>query len=188
MRLTFVTIVLFFSLTKITVAQQREIPRNNNVLKNKFVLKDRLVFGGGLTLNFGSVIAIGAAPTVGLKITDKWMAGVGVNYLYYNDKFYNYSTNIYGGNVFTRYKVLENLFAHVEYAITNWEVPVQISNNTYTVERRNIPAFYVGGGYSQPLGRNSNFVVIALYDLLYDPLTSYAGRPFEFRAGVNVGF
>ncbi len=159
--------------------------------QNKFSLKDRLFFGGGVTATFGNVTVLGASPIIGYKINKRLSAGVGAEYLYYREKWRSvvYETSIYGGNVFTRYRISDKLFTHAEYGFINWEIPVfDPVKYIYTTERRNIPHLYLGGGYVQPVSQRSSFVLMAMYDALYNPLTSASPSPFIFRVGFNVGF
>jgi hypothetical protein len=87
-------------------------------------LKNRFFFGGSLGLQFGSATYIDVSPLVGYKITPKLHAGVGLTYIYYKvkDSYYNYAyeTSIYGGRVFGRYYILDNLFGHAEFEILIW--------------------------------------------------------------------
>jgi len=160
--------------------------------KPKRPFKDRIFVGGGLQLAFGNVTTIGASPIVGYRVTDKWSVGVGGTYVYYREKFQGfpaYTTSIYGGNVFTRYTVFKNLFAHAEFGVTNWEAPVIDLHGHYLGTRRiNSYSLPIGGGYAQPIGGNSFFEILALYDVLYSSSTSFSASPLTFRAGVNIGF
>ncbi len=161
--------------------------------KQRFSLKDRIFFGGGATLSFGNITLVGASPIVGYKVNKRLAAGMGVEYLYYREKWQRtgpvYQTSIYGANLFARYRISDKLFAHTEYGFTNWEIPVfDPVAYRYTTERRNVPQLLLGGGYIQPISQRSSFILMALYDVLYNPLTSVNQRPFIFRAGFNVGF
>lgn len=159
--------------------------------KPKFSLKDRIFVGGGVTLSFGTVTALGASPIVGFRITDKLSAGVGFDYVYLKDKRFSpaYETSIYGGNVFGRYTIWRTLFTQAEYGFTSWEAFIyDASINTYVVRRINVPSLLLGGGLAQPIGRNSAFVIMALYDVLHNPPYSYNPSPLTFKAGVNIGF
>lgn len=158
---------------------------------NRFNLKDKIFFGGGVTATFGNVTVLGASPMVGYKINKRLSAGVGAEYLYYREKWQGlvYATSIYGGNIFSRYRISERIFAHGEMGFINWELPVfDPIRYIYTTERRNVPHLYLGGGYVQPISQRSSFIIMALYDALYNPLQSASPSPFIFRAGFNVGF
>lgn len=184
MKKILLAVLISFSINIIHAQDSTQAPKPTRNYK----LKDHLVFGGGLTAQFGNVIAVGASPTIGYKFNNKWMAGIGADYLYYSFNDVDYHTSIYGGNIFTRYKVLNNLFLHGEYGFTNWEVPVyDLVKKYYSYQRRNVPSLYVGAGYSQPISDNASFNIMALYDLLH---TSYSFNPYPytFRVGINVGF
>jgi hypothetical protein len=184
---------LFSLLLLLTTSFNALAQRDTTADKPKFKLRDRIFVGGGLQLSFGNTTVMGASPIVGYRITDKASAGVGVTYVYFRQKFPGYpvyQTSIYGGNVFGRYTIWKNLFAHAELGFTNWEAP-EILNNHYTGRSIRINSFSMplGGGYAQPIGRNSYFEIMALYDVLYyRQAFQPSGSPFTFRAGVNIGF
>lgn len=148
---------------------------------------DRLFFGGDITLNISSgITAIGASPLVGYRITDRWSAGVGVTYLYYSVDFGlagKYSTSIYGGNVFTRVFVIDNIFAQTEFHIVNTDAaeydPVA---DEVSIVRRNVPLWYVGGGVRIPMGGNAFGAITGMWDLIDDPYSPYA------NPNIRIGF
>ncbi|MBK8341129.1 MAG: hypothetical protein IPK99_14545 [Flavobacteriales bacterium] len=61
---------------------------------------------------------IAIEPMVGYKITKngKLSAGIGISYQYFRDNRYTpaFETSVYGGRIFTRYRIIEQLFAHAE--------------------------------------------------------------------------
>jgi len=146
----------------------------------------RLVFGGNLGLQFGSYTFIDISPNVGYRVTDQLIAGIGMTYIYYSvdDIYYKYSTNIFGGRVFSKYYLIENLFAHVEYEILNMEVPDDFNYNKFS--RKNIPSLFIGGGYRQMIGNRSAFEVELLYNVIEERYSPYQ-NPI-IRAGFAFGF
>ena len=155
---------------------QREVDENSGFL-------DRVYTGGGLTLSFGNnVTVVGASPVLGYMITDKWSAGVGVTYLY--RKFGGIKSNIYGGKVFTQYVIFNPVFAYAEYEALSYDFTFFDGVNN----RELIPAFNVGGGIIQPLGKVAAFQFMVLYDLLYDNLKSPQPNALSIRGGVSIGF
>ncbi|CAN5431482.1 hypothetical protein BH11BAC2_BH11BAC2_25400 [soil metagenome] len=149
-------------------------------------LKDRLFFGGDLGLQFGDVTYINVAPIIGYKFTEKLAAGLGPSYSYLKDnryKGYEYKTDTYGGRVFGQYKVIEQAMAYAEYEVLNAEV---FDDFTYKLKRQNINSLLVGGGYLSPIGNNSTFNLLVLFNVIEDPYTYYT-NPI-IRAGVNIGF
>ena len=75
---------------------------------------DKVYFGGDLGMSFGSYTYINIAPKAGYIFTDRFSAGVGVIYQYYNlaSTVNPYKTSVYGGKVFARFFVFDNLFLY----------------------------------------------------------------------------
>jgi len=146
--------------------------------------KDRLYFGGGLDVSFGSNITVlGVSPLLGYMITSKLSSGIGVIYQYYKDNNFDFSTNIYGGRIFSRYNIFNPFLLYNEYEVISFERSVLSDEG-----REAVSAYYVGGGISQPLGRNAAITLIVLYDLLHDDFESAQPNPISVRGGVTVGF
>ncbi|NNE55390.1 MAG: hypothetical protein HKN32_05180 [Flavobacteriales bacterium] len=158
--------------------------------QEKTAFKDKLYFGGDVTLSVSSTVTIiGASPLVGYRITDKWSAGVGLSYYYFSTRIgtFSNSSSIYGGNVFSRLLITDNLFAQSEFHVVNTEAVIyDPSTDTASIERLNVPMWYVGGGYRQPLGANAFASVTILYDLI-DDINSPYQNPI-FRGGFTFSF
>jgi len=186
LKVSSIILLLFISYCKGIYSQefiQNEISTPNN--KKHSFKADRLFFGGGLGLQFGSITVISIAPQVGYRFTDKFMAGFGVSYYYLsanqNQKF---STNIYGGSVFTSYAVLENLFVRAEYEVLNLE-SIYFNPYIYPQQKRfNINSFLIGPGYRYAVGEHSyiNFMILwNLNETIYSPYQNPIIRMnFEF--------
>ena len=144
----------------------------------------RLVFGGGLGAQFGDVTIIEVAPTIGYKVTDNLIAGLGGKYIYLNDKFFNYKTNIYGGSVFTQYYFLQNFVAHSEVEVLNLEVFDQILDKK--AERRNVTSVLVGGGVRFSTGTNSAIIMMILWNLNETIYSPYANPIFRFGFAIGI--
>lgn len=154
------------------LVQLTAIAQNGEVEKEKSSFADRLFFGGNINVNFGTVTVLGATPVVGYRITDKLSAGIGGTYVYYAENIPGYgdfSTSLYGGNVFARYRITNEIFLQSEYHQINTEV-WQFSE----FRRLWIPMAYVGGGYRVPIGSNSGLLMMILYDLIGDPNSPYS--------------
>ena len=93
----------------------------------------------------------------------------------------DFKTNVFGGSIFSRYVIWENLFAHVEFETLayNTEVP------GYPVTREQYNSFFVGGGYNQPIGGNSAMYILALWNLNDTPDSPYVNP--VIRVGFSVG-
>lgn len=149
-------------------------------------LSDKIYFGGGMGLNLGTnVTNVNVSPQVGYKITDRFSMGLGAMYQYLAFKNSNISLSNYGGSVFARYAITQQIFATTEYEYLTIEFITAADQR----ERMGFSSYFIGGGYVQPLGRNVSFLVIALYNVLYDPtrISPYMS-PLVMRAGFSVGF
>lgn len=147
----------------------------------------RVQIGGGLGLQFGSTTVIDIAPTFGYQITDDFIVGIGITYLYFGIPEYDYSSSVYGGGPFARYIIYEELFAHVEYQVLNSETYLIDQQNRIIAQfRENVQYFWVGAGYRQSLGSNSYLMLMVLYDLNDAPGSIYPTNPI-IRMGIGIG-
>ena len=147
--------IVFMSMWGYGAMAQLEVDENSS-------FRDRIFTGGGLALSFGSnFTVVGASPLIGYMITDRWSAGIGATYLY--RKFGGVNSNIYGGRAFTQYSIYNPFFAYSEFEVVSFDPTLDAENN-----RELVPAWYVGAGVSQPLGRAASFQLLVVYDLLYD--------------------
>ena len=139
---------------------------------------DRIFFGGNFGMQFGTITNIEVSPLVGYHITPRLSAGLATRFEYFRDKgvIYPYETTIYGGSVFTRFVVIQNLgeglgigfntgvFAQAEYEMLSLER--EYFEPPYTgTGRFLVHSVLVGGGIIQPIGRRSAFLVSVLYNL-----------------------
>jgi hypothetical protein len=162
-----------------------------NKTKKPKTFADRLVVGGNIGAQFGTVTMIDLSPTIGYKVTDRFLAGIGITYQYYRtrDPVYNivFKTSIYGGNIFARYYVLDNLFAQAEYEALSLETryfdfgypPVHKSARFW------IGSPMAGLGYRQAIGGRSSFNIMILWNFNETNYTPYS-NPI-IRVGVNFG-
>jgi hypothetical protein len=171
--------LLAFSKTICAQVEAENIQPKNN-------LKSRLYFGGGFGLQFGYMTLIEVSPLVGYKVTPKLSVGLSPTYKYYkyNDyygKNLDLKTNVWGGSIFTRYFIFENVFAHVEYEtlLYNTQTP------GYPETKQQFNSFFVGGGYNQRIGGNSGMYILLLWNLNDTPDSPYI-NPIV-RVGFSVG-
>lgn len=143
----------------------------------------RLYYGGIVGASFGTVTSVQLMPIVGYRIMPRWSAGVGINYQYFKDNRYRpaYETHVYGGNIHSRVYIWQNLFAHSEFEVINFDVPAQ-DLNTFRLVRRSVPAWFVGAGYFLPIGQRSGMSITILYDLIQDRYSPYPGN-YTMRVG-----
>jgi hypothetical protein len=133
-------------------------------------LRERLFFGGSLGLQIGTVTNIEVSPVIGLWVLPRVAIAAGPEYMYYKDPYY--STNIFGGKVYSELVLLQDLnnvipvgihmglFLHAEFESLSLESDVW--NTAYTSDRFMLNTALAGGGISQQLGQRSslNFVVL----------------------------
>lgn len=149
----------------------------------------KIYFGGNFGLQFGNQTLVDINPLVGYRLTEKLSVGFSATYIYYkfSDPYYNleYSTNVFGGSIFSRYFFFENIFAHVEGEVLNLEVPKYFSNNYYYT-RENIFGMYVGGGLRQPMGERSSLNILFLYNLNEGPTSPYQNPIIRVGFGFGI--
>ncbi len=161
--------------------------------KEPFPWKERLYYGGGIGLNFGTVTAIQLDPIVGVHLDakHKFSIGFGPSYRYLKVNLPGgISTSAYGYRIFTRYRVIEQAFIHVELYQLNIDPRYYgFSPNTNLLPSRIwVPHLLVGGGYREPIGGNSSLYIQILWEVLQDPNSVYRGLGPIISAGVGIGF
>jgi len=194
----FISLVSFAFITLLSLgrplsAQEYKPPMQDEV-------SNRIFFGGGLGLQFGDITLIDVSPMVGYRFTDRLAAGITATYKYYNYKnYYPYylnlpsndlKSNIYGGSLFGRYFLFENLFAQAEYeyllySFDNYEPNTGGSGYSKSVKTIDLPSFFLGGGYRQPIGGRTFFTITVLYNFSESPYSPYSNP--VIRAGISVG-
>ncbi len=180
--------LFLFTVLSIRVNAQ-DIPRTPqshiNTPQNNFW--DRIYTGGGIGLQFGTQTFVNISPLVGYRLTEKFSVGLSATYLYYRYKDYNpaysYSSNIYGGSVFSRYLIFENLFAHVEYEVLRLEARDNVSRLLGT---KDITSILVGGGYRQMIGDRSSINLMLLYNLNETTYSPYQNPIIRISFGIGI--
>ena len=177
-------------------------PRDTTVAKNSqeafFVLKDtssvkkavkesKFYYGGYLNLTFGSYTAIGIEPLIAYKITSKLSTGAILTYEYISDNTnpgYTYNSSNYGGSIFSRYRIIPQVYFHAEFSEMKYD-----SNNSNGYNSRYwVPFLFLGGGYSQQLSQNTWMNTQIVFDVIQNENSPYAhGVPF-YSIGFGVGF
>lgn len=177
-----ISLIILFASSKLNAQQDGNSPKNYSSFA------DKLVTGGNMGMQFGNQTMIDLSPMIGYKITDKFIAGVGITYRYYRSKIYNnvFKTTIYGGSVFTRYYIIDNIFLHAEYEALSLETQYfDPGSQVHTGKRFWIGSPMAGAGYRQAIGDRASFNIMILYNFnetIYSPYTN----PI-IRVGVNFG-
>ena len=176
-------VLILFLLTLSTVASaqfEEEVTESSS-------FGDRVFIGGNFGFQFGDFTMINVSPQVGYRFTNRLSGGVGVIYQYISYELFNgrrESTNVYGGNLFARYMVYENIFLQGEYEAVNWE----FFNVDNQLVREWVPGAFLGGGFFQPIGGRAGFSATVLYNVIFDEFRSPYGSPWVVRVGVSLGF
>ncbi|MGN6509596.1 MAG: hypothetical protein ACTHLD_09070 [Chitinophaga sp.] len=159
----------------------------------------RLMVGGSFGMAFGDYALVNISPIIGYRFSEMFAGGVALNAQLSWEKMreygsgevyarYNYS--MFGGGLWGRFYPIQQLFiqAQPEYnSISEKFRDYTVDPATTTKSRYGAPSLLLGGGYAQPIGGNSAFVIMILYDVLQDDRSPYRNRPV-LSAGVNLGF
>lgn len=152
-------------------------------------LSDRIVFGGGGGFNSSSSQTnISLLPQVGYRVTDRYIAGIGITYQYVNFKSpIDKSLSNYGWSLWNRYQVFRQFFAYGEFERLTFEYFTDLGFEQ--TDRKGYSSLLLGAGVSEQLGGRASLNFTALYNVLYDasdPIQPY-NSPWVLRAGVGVG-
>lgn len=177
---------------KVTVVQEQPMAQEQSAVQEQPTQKEskfdksKLYYGGYLNASLGSYTVFGAAPLIGYKLTPKLSIGGQLTYEYVKDKRYstNYETSSYGFSAFSRFRLVPQLYGHVEFSQMNYE----LYNSFGKSEREWVPFLFVGGGYSQPISKNTWFTAQVLFDVINDENSPYKDWEPYFSVGIGVGF
>ncbi|MEN8117884.1 MAG: hypothetical protein ABFS16_12935 [Bacteroidota bacterium] len=181
--LSLAMVVSFWAVAQITdttqVAQENTLPKPG-------LDKSKIYYGGYMTMSLGKYTVIGAQPLVGYKFTPKLSIGGQVSYEYISDKRYLREQNgsNYGASIFSRYRISPRLYTHTEFSLMSYKWFYDIGDS----ERKWAPMLYVGGGYSQPVARNTWLNAQVLFDVINHKNSPYRDWEPYFSVGIGVGF
>ena len=165
---------------------------------NPYPSARRLFFGGNGFLSLGTYTDIEVSPIVGYWVTPRFAPGIGAKYEYLSTTYYGprISTNVFGGTVFADYLLIKNLnklfekmrsnvgiMAHAEYECLSLDNSYFGFTDQSPTGRFLQQNFYIGPGIRQPIGENSSFYVLILFNLnANSEFNSYSSNPV-FRIG-----
>jgi hypothetical protein len=185
-------LLTFLFIATMSFAQTAEIETPKSKNNDESILK-KLVLGGNVGVGYANGWNLNLSPTVGYKLTNSTIAGIGITYNYadFNNPFYNNRTtyNTTGGRIFAQQLLFQNLYAHAEYEYLSYEVKVR-SNDGRIVNQfeATAPGLLLGGGYSSSFGNGFGFTTEILYNILYRSDISPYASPLIFRGGFMYGF
>lgn len=144
-------------------------------------------------------------PFAGYRITDKWIAGLGINVkpLYINSRYNGgvdrFRANFFGGRIMTRYLVFHvsdpaGIYAQAEFQRNRVKTTINGEvNENYNVDPQSSALF--GFGYTSNYYSGFGYTAEVFYDFLHDaaPIPDPIGDlfspwPFSFRLGFTYGF
>jgi hypothetical protein len=181
---------LFFTVFAVIFLGRFDLQGQNN--ENPYKgrpFNERIFFGGDLGLSFGNQLTyIRIAPLIGYSVSPRFAFGLGPSFQYWEDKRFNpnLETSIYGGSVFARYFLLDQIFLQTEFEVINLDEIDFNPGDDIRQDRVTIPVWFVGGGYGQRIG-NSGIMVSVMYDLIGDINSPYP-NDLVFRVGGYFGF
>jgi len=151
--------------------------------KNK---NDKVYYGAYASFSFGKYTIYGVEPMIAYKIFPRFSIGAKISYEYFKNKNYSPTRegSNYGVSVFSRFKILRKLYAHVEFAEMNYK----LYNSSGETNREWIPYLYVGGGFSQPITKSISLNAEVLWDVLQNSNSPYKTVEPFFNVGLVAGF
>lgn len=146
----------------------------------------RFTYGGSFGLGVGSSAwGVSLRGEAGYLVTDRLWTGVSGRLQWTHDEWYgdSYDSFDYGFGAYGRYFVFDRFFVSTEWDWTSYEVRMSPSGSG----RESVSTFLVGGGYGQPLGSRSVFLVELLYDVTGNARGLY-GTSWVTRFSFVTGF
>lgn len=150
----------------------------------------RLTFGGNFGFaGFGNdVLTADVSPLVGYRASEKVTVGLAGSYTYYRVRFrvngqnLVSESNFYGARAFAQYFFIPEIFAMVDLEGLNG----RFFDNSQDVFRRDWQfSPLVGAGLRQSFSNRGGFFFALLYNLNYNPDTSFRNTPWVSRVGFN---
>jgi len=156
---------------------------------------NKMSIGGYFGASFGSYVFVDVSPIVAYRFHPRFELGTGVIYQYVNYKDYYLppyqdlnKTNTFGGRIFPRVFVWDQLFVQMEYSIVNGEV-AYVDPGTQIIigeSRETFHNVFAGGGYNVPIGENSYFTILISVNLTENLLYSTRQPYVSFGFGVGL--
>ena len=147
---------------------------------------DKVYYGGYADFAFGKYSYFGIEPVIAYKLLPKFSIGGKISYEYFKNKNYSPTKegSNYGVGVFSRLRIARRFYAHVEFSEMNYK----LFNDNGDKNREWISFLYVGGGFSQPITKNTSINAQVLWDVLQNDDSPYKTVEPIFSVGIAVGF
>lgn len=174
LRITFFILIVSHSV----IFSQVYDPYTYQDIEPKPALSEKFFFGGGIGLQFGTFSVIRLTPEIGIRPKEMFEFGIGAYYLYSKSFYWNISGHVYGGNVFGRLYVYQDIYIQGEYEILNVE-DIDYSTGFYTGERIFVPGILGGVGFRQKVGKRSAILSSIMYNFTITNKTPYNNPIFR---------
>lgn len=194
----YIILSILFIFSSFTLAQTTDSVKTNEQKETKTSQNtsaggSKWYYGGEVGFAFSSnYFSIGVDPLVGYKVTPQFSLGAKIGYTYISDDRYEplpaLNSSNYGGSIFSRYRIIPQLYAHAEFAYWSYENAYNITNEGYETERVWVPYLLLGGGYSQMISPNVWAYAEILFDVINDANSPYDEWDPFLSIGVGVGF
>lgn len=144
-------------------------------LENDPSVSQRIFYGGNLGLRFGDYTNVSINPHVGYRISNRFSAGIGGNYIYVRSRFFNYEFSLWGANVFASYTVFKHIDELIPFLTPNSSVLIYGEYNVMNVEdyfknhhshidMKWMVSPMLGPAYQTQIGRRSYALISVLFN------------------------
>lgn len=199
-QISFIAIALLFAFNSDIYGQRgkKKSSKTDEYFDESGNFKQRLWYGGGFTLGFSgsnqiSQFTIGISPMVGYKIFEPFSVGPKASIQYsvikapdFNGGSQTVHPVTWSAGLFTRYKIIPAIFAHVEVELENAAEVFYNNSGELIINRRQMDNFFIGAGYNSNDGGLIGFEIMLLYNLT-EPEDSLE-LPIDLRFGINYNF
>lgn len=193
LQISFIALALLFAFNTDMYGQRKKKTKTDEYFDESGSLKQRLWYGGGFVLGFSgnsfiNQFTIGVSPMVGYKIFEPFSVGPKASIQYSiisaegTESAHPISWSV---GLFSRYKIIPAVFAHVEFELEN-AADAFLTNNGIEIDRRQNNNFFIGAGYNSNDGGLLGFEIVLLYNVTAPENT--LELPIDLRFGVNYNF
>lgn len=168
--------------------EQEELKRTNKPRGTSSSIFDKLVFGGDAAVGFSATSTfIYLAPSVGYRVTDNLVTGLGYIYQFSKiNRIYNSFTGswinfddpgqtIHGPKMFFNYRFLESFYVGSQFEYLNHDFGYYVSGtNSPRYDNLWTPVWFLEAGFTQAIGRKGYAVVGIRFNVLHDYQSPYA--------------
>jgi len=100
---------LFFSGLYFSASGQDFIKEDTPPNQEKPEWTDRIIYGGNFWFGFGNVRSVDISPMVGYIVKPRLTIGTYLFYNYYENRFYNFNTDLYGIRPYAQLTLIKNI-------------------------------------------------------------------------------